>query len=93
MPNAIAEMSLRYIRWNKVFGKSSFNLYLYFTPLVSNINMNSRDDETNQSDRPKTRSEFPFPSRTKPSFVVKLEISAFLSLIMAEPEVQFTRHP
>lgn len=75
MPHAIAEMSLRYIRWNRVFGKSSFNLYLYFTPLVSN--MNSRDDETNQSDRPKTRSEFPFPSRTKPSFVVKLEIPAF----------------
>ena len=29
------------------------------------------DWETSQSDRPKTRSEFPFPSRTKLSFVVK----------------------
>lgn len=46
--------------------------------------MNSRDDETNQSDRPETGSEFPFPSRT---IVAKLEIPTFLSLLMAEPEV------
>lgn len=75
------EMLLRYIKWNRVFGKSFFSLYLYFTPLVSN--MNSRDDLTGRQVRvidPRPDQNFYYLPGLSFLLRSKLEIPAFFFL-------------